>query len=426
MVDSNREASNDRAAEPRVQERPVAIPLEPIVTPPGPPAVVAPKNRDACTPQAPPVRSVAFEPAVASPERPPGKPSTFATWARNVVTGRSWVMDLNVVATNRCTQTCPMCNSYVLAQSNGAMMSIEDFRRYLKKLAPYRVAACTISGGEPTIVPDMPEILIEAQRSFPFGVTLISNFYGNTKRILRVMDAALKLGVRISCSFDGFGEVADRQRGARNVAEHVLAHLKLVLERKRELGSASPITLHTVLSDDNVGQYQQILELVRELGVRHTVAPVNYFGYAAANLEAGQAMPTRLSPSLEVERAVELALASEHLVQSHAFVRGIVPYVSRQGFQKLCPYLKPGLKSFKLFLEPNGDISLCDRQPIGNLNRQTPEEMFDSDAYAERVERTLRPCPGCWLSCFVEMPLSLKPTSILGLDFLHRRAPQGL
>jgi MoaA/NifB/PqqE/SkfB family radical SAM enzyme len=232
--------------------------------------------------------------------------------------------------------------------------------------------------------------------------------------------------VRISCSFDGFGEVADRQRGARNVAEHVLAHLRMALERKRELGSTSSVTLHTVLSDDNVAQYPQVLELVRELGLRHTVAPVNDFGYDAANLADGEEMPTKLTPSPALERAVELALASENLVQSHAFVRGIIPYVTRDGFKKVCPYLTPGLKRLKLFLEPNGDVSLCDRQPIGNLNEQPLDEMFHGEAYQRTVRETLQPCPGCWLSCFVEMPLSVKPGTIARLDFLHRRAPAAL
>lgn len=355
--------------------------------------------------------------------RPPGKLGTLAVWAGNFLRGRSWVLDLNVVATNRCTQSCPMCNSYVLAQAERSMLTAADFRRYLEKLAPYRVAACTISGGEPTIVPEMPEILVEAQRAFPFGVTLISNFYGSTRRIMRVMETALRLGISISCSFDGFGEGADKQRGATKVAEQVLRHLKLVLERKRELGSSSPITVHTVLSDFNVWQYGDIVALVKELGVRHTVAPVNDFGYVAANLDDGREFPS-LTPSAALEEACRLALASGHLVQSHAFVRGIPAYARKEG-AKVCPYLTPGLKRFKLFLEPNGDISLCDRRPIGNLDRHSLEEMFGSQAYAEEV-KALEACPGCWLTCFVELPLSFRPSSFLSLDFLHRRTPPAL
>lgn len=358
------------------------------------------KNLDAYVPgQTVEPRDQQWAPLAVSPAKPPSKVSTFAIWARNFPTGRSWVVDLNVIPTNCCTQTCPMCNSYVLAQTNRADMKVEVFRRYLEKLAPYRIASCTISGGEPTIVPDMPEILVEAQRSFPFGVTLISNFYGSTKRIMRVMETALRLNINISCSFDGFGEVADKQRGARNVAEHVL-------------------------SDLNLHQYPQILGLVKELGIRHTVATVNNFNYLAANLEDPGDFPA-LTPGPALEEAVEMAIRSGHLTQSHEFVRGIPAY-ARHESPKVCPYLIPGLKRMKLFIEPSGDISLCDRQAIGNINHQTLEEVFAGEAYKVQLRASIEPCPGCWLTCFVELPLHFRPKSLLKLDFLHRRTPKHL
>ncbi len=393
------------------------IPLESIAAPPT-------KNPDAFIPlgtvQPDIEENKSWGGLDVSPAKPPGKVSTLALWARNFLTGRSWVMNLNVTATNRCTQTCPMCNAYVLAQDNPAMLTAEDFALYLEKLAPYRIAACTICGGEPTIVPDMPEILTLAQKHFPFGVMIISNFYGNTKRIMRVMETALRLNIKINCSFDGFGEAADKQRGARRVSEMVLRHLKMVIQRKKELGSRSPITLHTVLSDLNVKQYPQILELCRELGVFHSVGPVNTFDYDQCN--PGE-MPT-LTPSPDLDQAIAAALESGVLAgESHAFIRGIPAYAARQS-PKVCPYLTPGLKRMYLFMEPNGDIALCDRKPIGNLRTQTLEEMFQSEAYQERLETFIKPCPGCWYSCFVELPLSLQPRNILRLDFLHQRLPQ--
>jgi len=328
-------------------------------------------------------------------------------------------MNLNITATNRCTQTCPMCNSYVLAQANPAMLKADDFALYLEKLAPYRIAAATVCGGEPTLVPDMPEILAMAQRHFPFGVMLISNFYGNTRRVMRVMEAALRLNIKINCSFDGFGQAADIQRGARRVSEHVFRHLRMVVEMKKAMGSKSAITLHTVLSDLNVKQYPQILELVGELGVNHSVGPVNHFEYDQCN--DGE-VPT-LTAGPDLDRALELALSSGYLAgQSHAFVRGIADYAAHTS-PKVCPYLTPGLKRMYMFMEPNGDLSLCDRQPIGNLRTHTIDEMFRGEAYRTRLKEFIEPCTGCWYSCFVELPLALKPKNVLSLDFLHHYTP---
>src|SRR5581483_404277 len=357
-----------------------------------------------------------------NPGEPPGKGGTFAQWARNFLSGRSWVMNLNITATNRCTQTCPMCNSYVLAQENRANLTAEDFGVYLERLKPYRIAAATVCGGEPTLVPDMPEILAMAQRHFPFGVMVISNFYGNTKRIMRTMEAALRLNVKINCSFDGFAEAADIQRGARKVSDTVLKHFKMVVEMKKQMGSRSPLTLHTLLSDLNVKQYPRILELVEELGVLHSVGPVNSFEYDACN--PGE-QPT-LTPSPDLNRAIELALSSKHVAgQSHAFIRGMADYAAKTN-EKVCPYLTPGLKRMYMFMEPNGDISLCERQPIGNLREHTLEQMFSSEAYKRTLKDFIEPCAGCWYSCFVELPLALKPKNLARLDFLHHRMSDGL
>ena len=357
-----------------------------------------------------------------TPGDPPGKIGTFAQWSRNFLSGRSWVMNLNITATNRCTQTCPMCNSYVLAQENRANLTAESFAVYLERLKPYRIAAATVCGGEPTLVPDMPEILAMAQRHFPFGVMVISNFYGNTKRIMRTMEAALKLNIKINCSFDGFGDAADTQRGARKVSDTVLKHFKMVLEMKKQMGSKSPLTLHTVLSDLNVKQYPQILELVQELGVLHSVGPVNSFEYDACN--PGEA--PILSPSPDLDRAIDLALKSGLVAgQSHSFIRGMADYAAHKS-PKICPYMTPGLKRMYMFMEPNGDISLCERQPIGNLREDTIEEMFRSEAYKRTFKDFIEPCEGCWYSCFVELPLALKPKNLARLDFLHHRMSGGL
>jgi MoaA/NifB/PqqE/SkfB family radical SAM enzyme len=118
-------------------------------------------------------------------------------------------------------------------------MSIDAFRKYADMLSDYEIPVCTISGGEPTLAPDMPEILEEAVRRFPVKVMLISNFYARPTLFKRVMEAALRNNVHIVCSFDGFGHVADSLRGASNVSTRVCENLKLVTDMKSELRSRS-------------------------------------------------------------------------------------------------------------------------------------------------------------------------------------------
>ncbi|MFX0124387.1 MAG: radical SAM protein [Candidatus Hodarchaeota archaeon] len=327
---------------------------------------------------------------------------------------RPLVLDLNLIATNKCTQKCPMCNSGLLYQENPATITLKEFKRFERLLRPYLIPTCTISGGEPTIAPDMPQILEYAKKSFPLGVQILTNLYGSTTRIKRVMGSALRNNVNISVSFDGFGNVADQLRNARNVSDRVVSHIKMVSEMRKELRSSSALNIHTVLSDLNLHQLPEIVAFSKELGWAQSVAPVNHFFY----LPQDDTIP-KLSYSRDLIDVCNLLLKQPHLTQLHAFIRGIPDYACSRA-PKYCPYLSRILKTFKLFLEPNGDISLCDRVSIGNLLDMPLFNMFQGPIYEERI-RNFSECQGCWLACFDEQYLAVKPANLVRLDFLNRR-----
>jgi len=326
---------------------------------------------------------------------------------------RPFIIDLNLIATNKCTQNCPMCNSALQYQANSTTITLEEFQRFVRMLRPYHVATCSISGGEPTLVPDMPKMLEFVVEHFPFGVSILSNLYGNSGRIRRVMESALRNNVTICVSFDGFGEIADKLRDARHVSERVTENIEAINEMRKELASSSILTLHTVISDMNLHQLPDILAFSKEMGWTHTIAPINHFYY----LPSEKWIP-KLSYSRELVQACNFLLKQPHLSQLHSFIREI-PNYARNRASKLCPYLSRVLKTFKLFLEPNGDISLCDRVPIGSLLETPLSSMFNGPKYEERLQ-TFSECQGCWLSCFVEPFLAIKTENLVRLDFLNR------
>jgi radical SAM protein with 4Fe4S-binding SPASM domain len=67
----------------------------------------------------------------------------------------------------------------------------------------------------------------------------------------------------------------------------------------------------------------------------------------------------------------------------------------------MCPYLTKQFKAFKIFIKPNGDISLCNRNSIGNiLDSNDINEMFKSNSYKDNVI-AFKKCRGCWIGCFI-------------------------
>jgi len=317
---------------------------------------------------------------------------------------RPQVWDLNIVATNRCNQGCAMCNAVVLDQSQAAKFTLASFDAYCDKLSDQQIPICTISGGEPTLVPEMPGILESAARRFPVRVMLISNFYAQGPLFQSTMRTALSLGLHIVCSFDGFDDVADELRGASGVSERVVRNMKWLTALRSQMSSRATLELHTVIADRNLSQVERILTLSSMLGWRHTIAPKN------GAPQSQRHSPNGLTNGPELRLALRQVKAAANVRQLTSYVDG-VPAFADGRHTKHCPYLTSGLERLKIFLEPNGDVSLCDRDPIGSLRTETIDQIFEGKRYGLYLERA-RKCQGCWLSCFTEPVLATKPTSI--------------
>lgn len=302
-------------------------------------------------------------------------------------------INLNIVSTNLCTQKCPMCNAEL--DHSSELFTLEKFKFFMEKIKPYHFLSCTISGGEPTMVKEMPQIVAEAVKHFPFSVSMITNLYGSSPLFYEIIDAVLKNHVHISVSFDGFGETADRLRGAKNVSERVMKNIEYVNAKKKEFKSRSRLTLHTVVSDTNLPQIKEIHEYSKKIGWNYTIAPVVNFFYQ----DLSNPLIPRLSDSPELREVVEMALSAPNMHQQKKFLKGMLYYRKKKA-PKLCPYLVPHLRNYKIFLEPDGSIYLCNRTSLGTLYEKPLHEMFQGPAY-EASLKEYRACEGCWLECFV-------------------------
>jgi MoaA/NifB/PqqE/SkfB family radical SAM enzyme len=337
--------------------------------------------------------------------------SAVSKLPRQIIKRIPLILDANFIPTNRCTQHCGMCNSGVIKQSEQSMLTLNDFKFYESRLKKYSIPICTISGGEPVLVPEMPAIIEEAAKNFQLGVILISNFYSRTNDLFPIMESALRNNVHIVCSLDGFGEVGDRCRGSRNVSKVVTDHVALVSSLKQKLGSSSILEIHTVVSDWNISQFEDILQFSQNMGWLQTICPINVPQDILNNTQS-------LNPRPELQQKMNLALRSKHVNMMSSFIKGINGYANFR-HKKYCPYLTWPLKTFKIFIEANGDITLCDRKAIGNLIKNDLDEIFSSQCYFEFLERA-QECKGCWLSCFTEPALAVNSWSFMTPSFWRR------
>lgn len=323
-------------------------------------------------------------------------PIYFSKW----IMRKPLVFNLNLNVTNLCNQNCPMCNAVIVGQGTGTTIKFEQVKQYLEILKKHHIASLTISGGEPSLVKDMPEIFDYVADKFPFGVNCNSNLYAQESVIRRFAEAALRNNIRIGTSFDGFGETADTLRGALDVAKRVEQNIAMITEMRRQMNSSSTLNMHTVISDANIDQVPDILNLSAKYGWTQTLAPVNNFFYQ----DSSDPRTPRLHYSEKLEKVIALAKTMSHIAVSKSFLLGIPKYIKGEQ-DKYCPYLTGIFKVFKIFLDPNGDVSLCSRTPLGNITERPLEDIFSGEKY-ERDIASYRRCPGCWMACFVEVLLA--------------------
>jgi len=317
------------------------------------------------------------------------------------VTRKPLVFNLNLNVTNICNQGCPMCNAVITGKPGGVMVSLDDCKKIYERLKPYSIASLTISGGEPSLVKDIAEILDFFKDKFPFGVNVNSNLYADEKIIKPFAEAALGNNIRIGTSFDGLGSVADKLRGAKNVSERVLKNIELVTRLRKELNSSSTLNMNTVISDQNIDQVPEILGISEKFGWTQTLAPWNRFFYQD---KSNPDLPT-LEYSEKLEKVIALAATKKNIACSREFLLNIPKFVKYET-DKYCPYLTGIFRTYKIFIDPNGDLSLCSREPIGNIHKSSIEEILKTGEYRKDLQG-YRDCKKCWMACFVEVLLAM-------------------
>jgi len=316
------------------------------------------------------------------------------------ITRQPMIFNLNLNVTNLCNQNCPMCNAVIVGKGTGNTITFDQVQEYIDIVKPHKIASLTISGGEPSIVKEMPEIFDYVADKFPFGVNCNSNLYAQESVIRRFAEGALRNDIRIGTSFDGFGATADKLRGAKDVSERVTKNIEMITEMRKEMKSGSTLNMHTVISDQNIDEIPDILALSEKYGWTQTLAPVNNFFYQ----DASDPNTPKLHYSDKLEKVIALAATKSNVAVSKDFLLNIPRYIKGET-DKYCPYLTGLFKIYKIFLDPNGDLSLCSREPIGNITESSVSEMLKGDRYKKDLKGYMC-CPGCWMACFVEILLA--------------------
>lgn len=311
---------------------------------------------------------------------------------KNLILRRpSFVMN-NILLTYHCTQKCLQCNIPFM-ESDVPFMKEEVFRTVIDKLDAYGAQGISLSGGEPMLHPELDSFAGYAKSKNFRRVHLLSNLYGPDDLVEKTIETIFRHRLSVSCSFDGFGEIADDIRQAENVSETVMKSMKKINDLNKKSANPVKTSVNIVISQKNLHQIPEILDFIEGIGWAFNIDIYRFTSKAHRENE-----DMKVKESQQLHNILQRIMASKYLKTPLWIYEGYEAYLNND-FKKSCPYLNSPTFGSKFFIHPNGDVKVCIGDPVGNLYTQSPEEIILSKKWQDK-QKEFKVCQGCWNTCY--------------------------
>ena len=285
-----------------------------------------------------------------------------------------------VIVTYRCNARCTMCNRYKAPSKPEEEISIET----IKKLP--KMYFTNITGGEPFIREDLPEIVRELYKKSDRIVISTNGFF--TDRIIKLCEEFPNVGIRIS--IEGLEETNNKIRGLDDGFNKGYSTLKKLVEMKHP-----DVGFGMTVQDTNAKDLVPLYDLSNELNMEFATASLHNSFYF---VEAKNIIHDRLMVAKEFEKLINKLIESNSPKKWFRayFNHGLINYIFGQ--KRLLPC---DMAFDTFFIDPYGDVMPCngtkEKEVMGNLNKQTWDELWNSEQ-AEKVRNKVRHCDRqCWM-----------------------------
>ena len=285
-----------------------------------------------------------------------------------------------VIVTYRCNAKCTMCNRYKVPSKPEEEISIET----IKKLP--EMYFTNITGGEPFIRDDLKDIVRELLKKSDRIVISTNGFF--TDRIVELCKEFPQVGIRIS--IEGLEKTNNEIRGLDDGFNRGYTTLKKLVDM-----GMKDVGFGMTVQDRNAADLVPLYNISDELGMEFATASLHNSFYF---VESNNIIKDRLTVAQNFEDLVNRLLDSNSPKKWFRayFNHGLINYIFSQN------RLLPCDMSFDtFFIDPYGDVMPCngtkEKQVMGNLNRQSWEELWNSEQ-AEKVRSFVRNCDrNCWM-----------------------------
>jgi MoaA/NifB/PqqE/SkfB family radical SAM enzyme len=310
-------------------------------------------------------------------------------------------VDAVVAVTYRCNSRCVMCNIWQI--KDFPEMAPAEYARL-----PASLTEINISGGEPFLRRDLPEIIRVIKKACPKARLIVSSngfLVEVIKEMLpRILEIDPKIGLNIS--IDGLGEVQERVRRVPKAWEKDVETLRFA----RKIGVKN-LGVSFTLNNENAGQARRVYDFCQKNKLKFTMALAQssevYFGQAKNKLAAPEAVVRD-----EFQYLVKKHLNSFNpLAWARAyFINGLYDLAAG----RKAPLKSPAGEDF-FYLDPKGDVypSVADNLVMGNIRES---ESFIALWNSEQAEKARSAIQGYesdyWFICTARSAMKRNPLKV--------------
>ena len=173
---------------------------------------------------------------------------------------------LRLAVTRQCNSRCLMCNIWQQngqGHADGGELSLEEYDQLFSTNRVYlsRLNHLSLTGGEPTLRPDLLELVELIGRHHPgIALNLNTNAF-NQEPLMDFVKQAVNLTRRLTVmvSLDGMGDSHDQVRGVRGAFERTMRSLEALLEF-RQAGGKIRLAINHVFTPCNYQDYDAVFQ----------------------------------------------------------------------------------------------------------------------------------------------------------------------
>lgn len=314
--------------------------------------------------------------------------------------------DAILAVNHRCNTFCSMCD--IWSKPERGELPPEFYKRVPKSLKNIN-----ISGGEPFMRDDLPQILAVLREHLDAPRFIFSTNGMLTDKIVRQAVEMSPVAIRVSV--DGVGEVHDKIRNVKGCFERVMGTVRQLKE-----AGITDLGLACTGSKDNPGALGEVKRLAESMGVDFVCSVVHssevYFG-----------SQDDMVPRDPVTRRDLIDISTRQLRSSRPkdwfrayYTDGIIDYIDGKPRREACTAAVR-----HIHVNHKGVVYPCNilNRPLGDLTKNTWEEI-EAAQHVPAVLDDVRGCKiQCWMSCTVAPGMKSHP--LVPAGWIAKRWVQG-